>query len=931
MAFINQGGITEEYLSNNVSVYNLAEVVVYDDRVKKDRYYLGGIERNETIDNVVVIGVFGGISIEVFLSDDGGKLFDLIESNRNSIIKKDNLIQLFIETNADTFSDKVLRTLVGNITNNTDDIDLNSFIKRKYQLDDDDIKTLLATLFNKPKSFLQVVWEIFTNKIPEAINKVVSKALGVTIDLIDELRLSDSWWQIDPKKISSTEEKTYLKEFTNQIINWVDGATERIGKLTEGLSSRYLKKWNRDLRNVISKLSEKLNNVVKAISTFKEWLQNFIKSGGVNVRKWVAAICGLWNGLVDMVTGLLFIVKMAIDAGGKVRQMAKNSNDDIQRVLEEIDNIYDNIGSIKWVEMYTEIEAKLKAMPQLLDIFFAALNKAKTQKDKAVKAIADITTEEWYYYIGYGVTMIIPVGFVANLLGKAGKAGKTLGKILTWVDKIMNDVFKVAAKTAGKAINTVLVPLKAIAEKIRAGTSAIKTLITDILNKLKEWLESFVGKIGEAGIVVFENLQMKIERISKKVNDKLTEYYLVTYKKKSLQVYFTIIPIQPFILLIDKLIARKVKSNLESLSKLGYEVIEDNGIFYIKKGEIITEMGNAKRAAKELNDLLDNQIGQAQKKLDDAMAWRKKLEDFEIQRKSNPSQYWNDFKYKDLLPPPTPTKKPCFLAGTLIATPNGNIPIENIQAGNVVYCYDSIQKKLTTQAVSEIFSNFAEMYLLLYTENGEMLQVTGQHLFYQNETNTWIKANQLQQGMKLYSPLKNTPIEILKIEVVEEKVSTYNFEVPIHQNYLVSSSGILAHNAGKYKTVNDLSKRKYAFYELFTLNSSRVAETQYIGKTTREDLDIRNSEHKYDAQKKGPKSKHYWKFSEKPQIANLHKGILEMVEMTEIQSAVWEKYFIEENRYKSGSQLRNIQNPISKRRFEALKKSGKHSNICSFF
>lgn len=110
---------------------------------------------------------------------------------------------------------------------------------------------------------------------------------------------------------------------------------------------------------------------------------------------------------------------------------------------------------------------------------------------------------------------------------------------------------------------------------------------------------------------------------------------------------------------------------------------------------------------------------------------------------------WNDFKYSDFFK--KPPKKPCFLAGTLIHTVNGLVPIEEIKTGTEVYCYDELKQKLTTQKVSETYKNRAEKYLVVTTQSGEKLSVTGQHLFYQKTSKTWIKANQLKVGMKLYN------------------------------------------------------------------------------------------------------------------------------------------------------------------------------------
>ncbi|RXR34838.1 hypothetical protein EQG68_02715 [Flavobacterium piscinae] len=345
-------------------------------------------------------------------------------------------------------------------------------------------------------------------------------------------------------------------------------------------------------------------------------------------------------------------------------------------------------------------------------------------------------------------------------------------------------------------------------------------------------------------------------------------------------------------------------------------------------------------ATKKIAEVLERLLKNPKTTVDDWMDYfkKRKKEDVDekpidkalddVEKLKIAQKMWKEFEYKDFLA--KPPKKPCFLAGTFVHTTSGLELIENITKGTEVICYDEVNQLLKTQIVSEIFQNKAEKFLRISIQNGEIVEVTGQHLFYQKKSQTWIKSHQLKVGMHLYNPQNGTLEVITSLEIIDHIVDTYNFEVPIYHNYLVGSFGILAHNANKFSSINDVTTRKYAFYELFTLNG-RIAETQYIGKTTREDLDLRNSEHKYHAQKKGASSKHYWKFSEKPQIANLNKGVLEFVEMTEIQSAVWEKYYLEEYRNSTGRKLRNIQNPISKSRFKALKDSGKHGNICMFF
>ena len=278
-----------------------------------------------------------------------------------------------------------------------------------------------------------------------------------------------------------------------------------------------------------------------------------------------------------------------------------------------------------------------------------------------------------------------------------------------------------------------------------------------------------------------------------------------------------------------------------------------------------------------------------------------------------------------------PPKKPCFLAGTLVHTTAGLKPIEEIAVGEEVWCYDEINQEITTQKVSEIFDNFAEKYVEVTTQNGNHFKATGQHLFYQKNSKTWIKAYQLKEGMHLYNAKTDTLEKITGITVVENRAKTYNLEVPVHHNYLIGNTGILTHNGPSFATT---STREYAFYYLQTggaLDNNQKVE--YIGKTTR-DLLVRLKEHLNEGKRainKGIHPHKHWKFTEKPSIFYLNKFDKEYVRMTEFESAVVEKYFLEDARFQTGTPLRNGQNPISRAKFNQYKQFHKDLNPCIFF
>lgn len=71
----------------------------------------------------------------------------------------------------------------------------------------------------------------------------------------------------------------------------------------------------------------------------------------------------------------------------------------------------------------------------------------------------------------------------------------------------------------------------------------------------------------------------------------------------------------------------------------------------------------------------------------------------------------------------------CLNGDTLIKTPNGLVPIKNIQIGDNVISYNIEQKKFETDIVCNVFNNLSsteKMYELEF-DNGSKLQITGNH------------------------------------------------------------------------------------------------------------------------------------------------------------------------------------------------------------
>ena len=346
---------------------------------------------------------------------------------------------------------------------------------------------------------------------------------------------------------------------------------------------------------------------------------------------------------------------------------------------------------------------------------------------------------------------------------------------------------------------------------------------------------------------------------------------------------------------------------------------------------------SAKKALKQEDAILRTQKNAKNRaelnQLDDAVKHLDEVAETTTDILRKTQKYWDNFMYEDLFK--IPPKKPCFLAGTLIHTINGLKPIESITTKDKVYCYNEIEQKLTEQQVSKTFSNFAVKYLEI-TTNKQTIEVTGQHLFYQKGSATWIKAYQLKTGMHLYNPVTDSLEKITNKKIRENKVTTYNFEVPTHHNYLVGKTGILAHNANKSRAFTIADKIRVAFYQLnLPIYKDPDVKAKYIGKTTRR-VDIRLGEHYLEGiralNSNDSKLEKKWAWKEDMMINDL----TDFIEMTPFESAVWEQYYINENGGKptktnTKTLLRNTKNAISEAKYKDIKKRFNNFNLCKYF
>ena len=135
----------------------------------------------------------------------------------------------------------------------------------------------------------------------------------------------------------------------------------------------------------------------------------------------------------------------------------------------------------------------------------------------------------------------------------------------------------------------------------------------------------------------------------------------------------------------------------------------------------------------------------------------------------------------------------CFVAGTLIATENGSLPIEQITAGMMVYATDPDTGETALKPVVRTFRNTTTEWVHI-TVNDETLTCTPEHPFY-SPVKGWTSAVDLRAGdILVMLNGEYVVVEQVQHELLESPETTYNFEVEDYHTYYVSTTSVLVHN-----------------------------------------------------------------------------------------------------------------------------------------
>ncbi len=150
------------------------------------------------------------------------------------------------------------------------------------------------------------------------------------------------------------------------------------------------------------------------------------------------------------------------------------------------------------------------------------------------------------------------------------------------------------------------------------------------------------------------------------------------------------------------------------------------------------------------------------------------------------------------LPLPNNLRRQCasFSADTLIATPDGDKPISEIEVGDVILAYSEATEEVDLYHVSATHTQRHDSTLDI-TIDGETLHTTDEHPFYvvRDDQEQWVKAQDLHIGDSVLSGLGETGI-VEDIIIIDQPQTMYNLTVSLVATYLVGDGQWVVHNQG---------------------------------------------------------------------------------------------------------------------------------------
>jgi Flp pilus assembly pilin Flp len=139
----------------------------------------------------------------------------------------------------------------------------------------------------------------------------------------------------------------------------------------------------------------------------------------------------------------------------------------------------------------------------------------------------------------------------------------------------------------------------------------------------------------------------------------------------------------------------------------------------------------------------------------------------------------------------------CFVAGTLVWTESGQVPIETIQPGTQVLSRAEEGGELEWKPVVRTFHRAVESIVNLAVRDPhgaeQRVELTAEHRLFARGRG-WVEAAELEPGRDVLEDKEHNPLLLVGAESVPRETTVFNLEIAELHTYFVGAEAIWAHN-----------------------------------------------------------------------------------------------------------------------------------------
>ncbi len=472
-------------------------------------------------------------NVKIFISKDDSYLRKLYES----VAPANNEVCLFLEDNTgDIFSGKSSYVKIGEKFREdlkkrkiisegqsgllTDESFRQHFQNVNLDFTEDEIQELIETgqIANMSSAFmiglLQVLY--LPNIILEPLFKWIADGISSLTGLLKKtIKFQPHHWDPEakmpdpsdtsdqPKMIDNPDFEPILFPFSNDIIDSITSFSESETAALIDTIKKYIKEKERDFVTEIDTYLAKLKNNEDFLGKLsalakpttdaleftklkvKELVDNLLlaadqifKSMGYLGKKIISVInafyCGLWNGLMDSIIGIIDLIGLLFKAFGMQADFMNNAQTKIPQSFELLDECIQGFLKIDFGKIISEI------VDQIMRFDITAF-------------ASKISIEKVAYFLGAVVGFIVEIIVGILLTGGVEAVYSTINKLLTNSAKFIRTIQASLVKFFGKSLSQlkddILYVIMKIIEFLKKGTegviNSIRILFREILDTVK--------------------------------------------------------------------------------------------------------------------------------------------------------------------------------------------------------------------------------------------------------------------------------------------------------------------------------------------------------------------------------------------------------------------------------------------------------------